>query len=102
VRTSVVAIVLAIWLAVAISTVGAGRPRPRSCSAPIIVVVLAAAVVLLVVQPSRSTREGWWGVLAWNIFGFADMLLMIVTGIRLGAVAPEQFALFRRCHLACC
>lgn len=52
------------------------------------------AVVLLLSRPSLSTPAGWWSVFAWNCFGLADMILLIVTGIRLGSAAPEQFALF--------
>lgn len=34
-------------------------------------------------------------MLVWNVFGAADMLMLIVTGIRLGRVDPAQFSLFR-------
>lgn len=54
------------------------------------------AVALLIARPRLSERSGWWMVLVWNTFGFLDMLLLLVTGIRLGLAAPEQFALFLR------
>jgi hypothetical protein len=53
------------------------------------------AVVLLLSRPRLSTSAGWWSVFAWNCFGLADMAMLIVTGIRVGSAAPEQFALFR-------
>lgn len=52
------------------------------------------AVALFVSRPRLSTRVGWWCVLVWNCIGFGDMLMLIVTGVRLGSVAPEKFALF--------
>lgn len=54
------------------------------------------AVVLLLTRPRLSTPAGWWSVFAWNCFGLADMVVLIVTGIRSGSAAPEQFALFRQ------
>lgn len=54
------------------------------------------AVALLLSRPRLSTPMGWWSVFAWNCFGLADLLVLIVTGIRLGSAAPEQFALFRQ------
>lgn len=57
-------------------------------------IAATGAAVLLAARPSLSTRAGWWSVLAWNVFGFADMLLLIATGIRVGTADPAQFALF--------
>lgn len=54
------------------------------------------AVALLVGRPRLSTAVGWWAVFVWNCIGLADMLLLIVTGVRLGLAAPGQFALFRQ------
>jgi hypothetical protein len=42
------------------------------------------------------SRAGWWAVLGWNVFGLADMALLVVTGIRLVTADPSQFALFRK------
>lgn len=52
------------------------------------------AAALLIARPRPSERSGWWALLLWNTFGFIDMVLLIVTGIRLGSAAPEQFSLF--------
>jgi hypothetical protein len=54
------------------------------------------AVALLIAHPALSTKRGWWSVLVWNVFGVADMLMLIITGIRLGRVDPSQFSLFRQ------
>lgn len=59
-------------------------------------IAAVGAVVLLVSRPRLSTPVGWWSVFAWNCFGLADMVMLIVTGIRVGSAAPEQFALFRQ------
>jgi hypothetical protein len=59
-------------------------------------VAALGAVALLVTRPALSTRTGWWSVLVWNVFGFADMLLLVITGVRMATGAPEQFALFRQ------
>ncbi len=52
-----------------------------------IAAVGAAALII-------AGRPGPRLLLLWNTFGFIDMILLIVTGIRLGSAAPEQFALF--------
>lgn len=57
-------------------------------------IAAVGAVALFVSRPRLSIPVGWWCVLVWNCFGFGDMLLLIVTGVRLGSVAPEKFALF--------
>lgn len=59
-------------------------------------IAVIGAVILLLSSPRLSTRVGWWSVFAWNCFGLADMIQLIVTGIRLGSAEPEQFALFVR------
>lgn len=57
-------------------------------------IAAVGAAALMIAGPRPLGRSGWWLLLLWNTFGFADMLLLIVTGIRLGSVAPEQFSLF--------
>ncbi len=57
-------------------------------------VAAIGAVALLIVRPQLSTAPGWWSVFAWNCFGLADMIMLIATGVRLGAASPETFALF--------
>lgn len=54
----------------------------------------AGAAALLIANPDLSTKRGWWSVLVWNVFGMADMLMLIVTGIRVGRADPSQFSLF--------
>jgi hypothetical protein len=57
-------------------------------------IAAVGAVALFVSRPRLSAPVGWWCVLVWNCIGFGDMLMLIVTGVRLGSVAPETFALF--------
>jgi hypothetical protein len=59
-------------------------------------IAAVGAAALIIARPRPSERAGWWSLLLWNTFGFMDMFLLIVTGIRLGSVAPEQFSLFRQ------
>lgn len=54
------------------------------------------AVVLLTMRVAPASRSGWWAFLAWNVFGFSDMLYLMATGIRLATVDPSQFTLFRQ------
>lgn len=58
-------------------------------------IAATGAVLLLLMRVSPATPSGWTALMVWNTFGFADMVLLVVTGIRLGTVAPEQFTLFR-------
>ena len=57
-------------------------------------IAAVGAVVLLLTGPRLSTSAGWWSVFAWNCIGLADMIMLVVTGIRVGSAAPEKFALF--------
>jgi hypothetical protein len=57
---------------------------------------IGAAMLLLIGAPAAPRGGRWRLWLAWNIFGVADMILLVVTGIRLATKAPEQFALFRQ------
>ena len=59
-------------------------------------IAATGAAALIIGRPRPSERSGWWMLLLWNTFGFVDMLLLIVTGLRLGSVAPEEFSLFRQ------
>ncbi len=59
-------------------------------------IAAAGAVALLLSNPRLTTTAGWWSVLVWNCIGFADMVVLVITGIRLGSAAPEQFGLFRQ------
>lgn len=59
-------------------------------------IAAAGAVALLLSNPRLTTPAGWWSVLVWNCIGFADMVVLVITGIRLGSAAPEQFELFRQ------
>ena len=57
-----------------------------------ILVAITAIAVVLFVLPIDDWRD-WWIVLGWNVFGLADILLVVVTAARLGladltAVAP--------------
>lgn len=54
------------------------------------------AVLLLAMHVDPARRAGWWMWLAWNLFGLADMTLLIVTGVRLVSEDPSQFAMFLR------
>jgi hypothetical protein len=54
------------------------------------------AVPLILANPSLRGGPGRWSVLLWNAVGFADMLVLIMTAIRFGLTAPEEFALFLR------
>jgi hypothetical protein len=62
-------------------------------------IAATGAAALLVTRPRLTTRGGWWAVFLWNCAGFADMVLLIITGFRVGSVAPEKFALFLRLPL---
>lgn len=48
-----------------------------------IAVAVTAIVVALIALPA-NTRSRWWILLVWNVFGLADILLVLFTGIRLG------------------
>jgi hypothetical protein len=59
--------------------------------------IAAVGAVALLVTGSSAPSRGWWrALLAWNVFGLADMMMLVATGIRLGLVDPGQFALFRQ------
>jgi hypothetical protein len=58
-------------------------------------VAAVGAVLLLVAARQPMSGTFWWALLAWNVFGLADMVLLVVTGVRLGLSDPQQFALFR-------
>ena len=58
-------------------------------------IAAVGAVLLLLARVSGKNAAEWWALLLWNVLGFADMLMLIATGIRMGSIAPEQFALFR-------
>lgn len=55
---------------------------------------IGASALLLAGAPAESRSTRWWVWLGWNTFGLADMILVIVTGIRLATSAPGQFVLF--------
>ncbi|MEL6615542.1 MAG: hypothetical protein AAFQ43_07380, partial [Bacteroidota bacterium] len=56
----------------------------------IAVAVLAIPAALLCVPV--STRARWWGLLAWNAFGLADILLVLGNGMRLGLADIAEMA----------
>ena len=58
-------------------------------------IAAVGAVLLLITRQDLTTRHGWWSILLWNVFGMADMVMLIITGIRLGRVDPSQFDRFR-------
>lgn len=61
-----------------------------------LVSAVGAIALLAVGAPDTRRAARWWLWFAWNAFGLADMVLLLVTGIRLATTAPEQFALFRQ------
>jgi hypothetical protein len=56
---------------------------------------IGAVALLLIGRPDPQRSIRWWLWLVWNIAGCADMILLVMTGIRVGLTSPEQFALFR-------
>lgn len=59
-------------------------------------IAASGAVVLLLAHRRLGSRNGRRALIAWNVFGLADMLLLLVTGVRLAATDAGQFALFRQ------
>jgi hypothetical protein len=51
-----------------------------------IAVATTAIAVSLFTRP--DTRGGWGAVLAWNVFGFLDILFVVATATRLGLADP--------------
>ena len=56
-----------------------------------IVVAIAAVAVVIFVLPIETWRD-WWIVLAWNVFGLVDLLLVVSNAARLGLSDPSQIA----------
>lgn len=56
-----------------------------------IAVAVTALVVVAAALPITS-RGRWWTVLIWNVFGLLDILMVLVTGLRLGIADLEQMA----------
>ena len=61
------------------------------------IVVAIGAVVLLVV-PGLIARRGW--LLAWNVFGFVDILFVVVISARLAAADPSSMRALLRLPLS--
>jgi hypothetical protein len=55
---------------------------------PVPAVATTAIAVFLFTRP--DTRVGWGAVLAWNIFGFLDILFVVATAARLGLADPHS------------
>lgn len=54
------------------------------------------AVLLLMVGPPSERSGRWWVWMAWNVFGLADMVSLLVTAVRVVlAGAGNQFELFQ-------
>jgi len=61
------------------------------------IAVATGAVVLLVV-PGLIARRGW--LLAWNVFGFLDLLFVVMTAARLAAADPSSMRALLRLPLS--
>jgi hypothetical protein len=59
-------------------------------------VAAIGATALLVAGGNALSPSRRWIWLTWNTFGLADMILLIVTGVRLATADPTQFTLFRQ------
>lgn len=59
-------------------------------------IAATGALLLLAFGVDPTHRGGRAAWLAWNLFGLADMALLIVTGVRLVTDDPSQFAMFRK------
>ena len=56
-----------------------------------IAIAVAALAVVVFVLPISAWR-GWWIVLAWNVIGLADLVLVLSTAARLGLADPSAIA----------
>lgn len=62
------------------------------------IAVASLAVLLLLIGPPRGAlRRGAY--IAWNVFGLADILFVVVTAARLGTIDPESMVALGRLPL---
>ena len=60
-----------------------------------LVAAVGALGLLVIGPPSHRPSSRWWAWMAWSVFGLADMGYLVLTALRVGLRAPEQFTLFR-------
>ncbi len=63
-----------------------------------IVAALTAALVAAFADPAR--RGGRRAILAWNVFGFADIAMVVATAVRLATADPESMRALLRLPLS--